>query len=126
VTGQAFYSILPQSYEALIEWVVVLEKSPGGFTISHQSRLYLITQENCVNCPAAKAVVKEAFDADEIDVQTVDLQEMDPDLEFRLLENQVFIASTPSIIVEDNGTLKMLYSGTVPTVEGIRKDLGMK
>jgi len=69
--------------------------------------------------------VKEAFDADEIDVQTVDLQEMDPDLEFRLLENQVFIASTPSIIVEDNGTLKMLYSGTVPTVEGIRKDLGM-
>ena len=124
MTGQAFYSILSQSYEALIERVVVLEKSPGGFTIS-QSRLYLITQENCVNCPAAKAVVKEAFDADEIDVQTVDLQEMDPDLEFRLLENQVFIASTPSIIVEDNGTLKMLYSGTVPTVEGIRKDLGM-
>lgn len=69
--------------------------------------------------------MKEAFDAGEVDIETVDLQEMDPDLEFRLLENQLFIASTPSIILEHNGTLKMLYSGTVPTVEGIRKDLGM-
>ncbi len=69
--------------------------------------------------------MKEAFDANEVDIQTVDLQDMDPDLEFRLLENQVFIASTPSIILEDNGTLKMLYSGTVPTVDDIRKDLGM-
>ena len=50
---------------------------------------------------------------------------MDPDLEFRLLENQVFIASTPSIILENNGTLKMLYSGAVPTVEDVRRELGV-
>ncbi len=57
-------------------------------------------------------------------MRLVDLDEMDPDFEFRLLENQVFVASTPSIIVENNGTLKLLYSGVVPTVEGVRKAVG--
>ena len=28
--------------------------------------LYLFTQDNCVNCPAAKAVVSEAFDGSDI------------------------------------------------------------
>ena len=87
--------------------------------------IYLITQDNCINCPAAKAVVEEALTGSSIRVETVDLQDMDPDLEFRLLENQVFIASTPSIIVEREGALKMLYSGDVPSVEDIRKVLGV-
>ena len=87
--------------------------------------IYLVTQENCINCPAAKAVVEEAFADSVVNVETVDLDSMDPDLEFRLLENQVFIASTPSIIVESNGSLRMLYSGTVPSVDDIRSELGV-
>lgn len=87
--------------------------------------VYLITQENCINCPAAKAVVEEAFAGSIVNVETVDLSTIDPDLEFRLLENQVFISSTPSIIVENNGTLQMLYSGSVPSVEEIRSILGV-
>ncbi|TXT57541.1 MAG: hypothetical protein BAJATHORv1_10243 [Candidatus Thorarchaeota archaeon] len=79
-----------------------------------------------MNCPAAKAVLEEAFAEGEVIVKTVDLQEMDPDLEFRLLEEQVFIASTPSIIMENDGSLKMLYSGTIPTIDGIRKDVGVE
>ncbi|MBD3406598.1 MAG: hypothetical protein GF411_10830 [Candidatus Lokiarchaeota archaeon] len=58
-------------------------------------------------------------------MKTVDLQNMNPDLEFRLLEEQIFIASTPSIILENNGALKLLYAGTIPTVDGIRKDVGV-
>ncbi len=87
--------------------------------------IYLVTQENCINCPAAKAVVEEAFAGSTVNVETVDLPTIDSDLEFRLLENQVFISSTPSIIVEKNGVLKMLYSGSVPTVEDIRSKLGV-
>jgi protein-disulfide isomerase-like protein with CxxC motif len=87
--------------------------------------VYLITQKNCVNCPAAKAVVEEALYNSEITVETIDLLKMDPDFEYRLLENQVFIASTPSILVENEGNLKMLYSGAVPSVEDVRSDLGM-
>ena len=87
--------------------------------------IYLITQENCINCPAAKAVVEEAFTGSIVNVETVDLPTIDPDLEFRLLENQVFISSTPSIIVEKNGVLQMLYSGTIPSVEEIRSILGV-
>jgi hypothetical protein len=98
--------------------------SPGGLHIK-PTMLYLVTQENCANCPAAKAVVQEALQGSPVSCETIDLAKMDPDLEFRLLENQLFIASTPSIILEDDGRLKMLYSGTIPTVEGIRKELGI-
>ncbi|MFW9907738.1 MAG: hypothetical protein ACFFEF_04125 [Candidatus Thorarchaeota archaeon] len=87
--------------------------------------VYIITQENCANCPAAKAVVEEALLGSQIPLKTIDLKHMDPDLEFRLLENQVFIASTPSIVAENNGGLKMLYSGVIPSVEEIRRQLGM-
>jgi len=96
--------------------------SPGGLAI--QPTLYLFTQDNCANCPAAKAVIDEAFDGnDVVRIETVDLQKMDPDFEFKLLEHQVFIASTPSIIIENGGTLRLLYSGEVPSVEGIREEV---
>ena len=96
--------------------------SPGG--LATKPTLYLFTQESCVNCPAAKAVVTEAFNgSDIVDIQTIDLQKIDPDFEYRLLENQIFIASTPTIIVENNGAMKLLYSGQVPDVDTIRKEV---
>ncbi len=50
---------------------------------------------------------------------------MDPDFEFKLLENQVFIASTPSILLENNGSVKLLYSGEVPTIDSVRRAIGV-
>ncbi|MFQ5833888.1 MAG: thioredoxin family protein [Candidatus Thorarchaeota archaeon] len=87
--------------------------------------LYLFTQEDCANCPAAKAVVEEALKGTGVSMKTVDLERVDEDLDFRLLENQIFIASTPSIVVENSGSLELLYSGEVPTIEQVRKSLGV-
>jgi glutaredoxin len=95
--------------------------APGGQDIA--PIIYLFTQDGCVNCPAAKAVIQEAFDGSNVNYETIDLQAMDPDFEFKLLEHQVFIASTPSIIIENGGTLRLLYSGEVPTVEEIRREV---
>ncbi|MHA2026236.1 MAG: thioredoxin family protein [Candidatus Thorarchaeota archaeon] len=84
----------------------------------------MFTQDNCANCPAAKAVINEAFDgSNKVNVETVDLQLMDPDFEFKLLEHQVFIASTPSIMIENGGKLRLLYSGEVPSVDAIREEV---
>ncbi|NHJ14417.1 MAG: hypothetical protein EAX95_12130 [Candidatus Thorarchaeota archaeon] len=90
------------------------------------STLYLFTQEKCVNCPAAKAVVQEALEGTGIPVKVVDLLDVDEDLDFRMLESQIFIASTPSIVLENEGSLKLLYSGVVPSVEDVRKSLGVR
>ena len=95
---------------------------PGG--LATKPTIYLVTQDNCVNCPAAKAVVNEAFEgSDSVQVKTVDLNQMDPDFEFKLLENQIFIASTPSIILENNGSMKLLYAGKVPDIDDIRREV---
>jgi hypothetical protein len=95
--------------------------TPGGQDIA--PTIYLFTQEGCANCPAAKAVIQEAFDGTNVILETVDLQAMDSDFEFKLLEHQVFIASTPSIIIENGGNLRLLYTGEVPTVEQIRREV---
>ncbi|MFW9800353.1 MAG: thioredoxin family protein [Candidatus Thorarchaeota archaeon] len=87
--------------------------------------LYLFTQQDCANCPAAKAVVEEALVGTGVSVKTVDLEKVDEDLDFRLLESQIFIASTPSIVLENSGSLELLYSGEVPTIEQVRKSLGV-
>ncbi|MFW9808104.1 MAG: hypothetical protein ACFFE6_01880 [Candidatus Thorarchaeota archaeon] len=97
-------------------------QSPGG--LATKPTLYLFTQDNCANCPAAKAVINEAFyGSNNIRIETIDLKRMDPDFEFRLLEQQLFIASTPSIIIENGGKLRLLYSGEVPSVEAIREEV---
>ncbi|MGD9397830.1 MAG: thioredoxin family protein [Candidatus Thorarchaeota archaeon] len=95
--------------------------TPGGQDLS--PTIYLFTQDGCANCPAAKAVIQEAFDGTNVNWDTIDLQAMDPDFEFKLLENQVFIASTPSIIIENGGEIRLLYSGDVPTVDEIRREV---
>lgn len=95
--------------------------APGGQDIP--PTIYLFTQDGCANCPAAKAVIQEAFDDSNVILQTIDLQAMDPDFEFKLLEQQVFIASTPSIMIENGGKLKLLYSGEVPSVAEIRREV---
>jgi hypothetical protein len=89
------------------------------------STLYVFTQEDCANCPAAKLVVEEALVGTGYPMRVVDLKEVDDDLDFRMLENQIFIASTPSIVFENQGSLKLLYSGEVPSVEDVRKSLGV-
>ncbi len=86
--------------------------------------LYLFTQDNCANCPAAKAAINEAFDvSDIVSIETIDLQKVDPDFEFKLLENQIFISSTPAIIVANNSKMKLLYSGQIPDVDTIRQEV---
>jgi hypothetical protein len=95
---------------------------PGGQDTLYTT-IYIVTQESCTNCPAAKAIVQEATEGTNVPVEIVDLPSMDPDFEFRLLENQVFIASTPTIIIERGGNLRMFSSGQVPSIEGVREAL---
>jgi hypothetical protein len=68
-------------------------------------------------------VINEAFTDSDVLLKTVDLKEMDSDFEYILLEHQIFIASTPAIVVENQGNMKMLYSGQIPDVETIRREV---
>ncbi|MHA1962881.1 MAG: hypothetical protein ACW99U_22050, partial [Candidatus Thorarchaeota archaeon] len=54
-----------------------LNLSPGGLDIK-PGRIYLITQDQCVDCPAAKAVVTEALDGSSIPLDIVDLKSINP------------------------------------------------
>jgi hypothetical protein len=68
-------------------------------------------------------VINEAFTDSDVLLKTVDLKEMGSDFEYILLEHQIFIASTPAIVVENQGNMKMLYSGQIPDVETIRREV---
>ena len=87
------------------------------------STLYLVTQPKCAKCPAAKAVVEEAIQGTDVPLRVINLADMDPEFEFRLLEDQVYVSSTPTIILENGGSLRVVTRGVVPTIEKIRKAL---
>ena len=68
--------------------------------------------------------MNEAFsDTQDVILETINLETMDPDFEFKLLEQQLFITSTPSIIIENGGKLRLLSSGKVLSVDGIREEV---
>jgi hypothetical protein len=68
-------------------------------------------------------VINEAFTDSDVLLKTVDLGKLDSDFEYILLEHQIFIASTPAIVIENHGNMKMLYSGQIPDVETIRREV---
>jgi len=88
-------------------------------------QLYLFTRDECVYCPAAKAIVDEIKeDTPELDVIFVDADNMDDDLSFELAENQIYIFSTPTIIIGNGGPLKVFSSGKVPDVVALKVAIG--
>lgn len=77
--------------------------------------LYLFTREGCVNCPAAKRVVEEIGETvDDLHVIAVNADDIGDDLQDELLENQLFIFSTPAVVIRNDNGLKMFSSGDVP------------
>jgi hypothetical protein len=118
---KAFISRQTKSSLPLLAGSERMIHTPGG--LATKPTLYLFTQDGCANCPAAKAVINEAFDGSDVLIRTVDLKDLDSDFEYVLLEHQIFIASTPAIIVENNGNMKMLYSGQIPDVATIRREV---
>jgi len=88
--------------------------------------LYLFTRTGCVNCPAAELMVEEAIQEESCKavVKIIDADCINESLQYELLENQMFIFAVPTIIVRDEGKMKLVSSGNLPTKAALRKAVG--
>ncbi|WXG40776.1 MAG: conjugal transfer protein TraF [Candidatus Freyarchaeum deiterrae] len=77
--------------------------------------LLVFTQKNCPNCPAMKEIVFEVGRKLSIPVKLVDISDHLPEqLEFDLLQNQIYISSTPSVIlVNEDDSMNELVLGEI-------------
>lgn len=66
--------------------------------------LLIFTRNDCPNCDHIKKLLHE----EEIDFIEVDLDSIDPILEFDLLLNQICIMSAPSIILKEGNHYTMV------------------
>lgn len=88
-------------------------------------KIYVFTREKCPNCPAAKQVVKEAAADMNINVSIIDADSIDDDLQDELLENQVFVFSTPLVLIKNGeGEIRQFSVSSVPDFEELRTVLG--
>ncbi len=82
----------------------------------NSKNLLIFTQKNCPNCPAMKEVVFEVGKKLSIPVNLVDISDNLPEqLEFDLLQNQIYISSTPSVILvnEDDSMRELVLGGVI-------------
>jgi glutaredoxin len=69
------------------------------------NKIYLFTSKKCVDCPAVKAALKEKnIDYIEVDIESAKFDKM----QYDLLSNNIFIMTTPRIIVEENGKMSLV------------------
>lgn len=88
-------------------------------------KLILFTREKCPKCPAAKEVVKEIAADMSVDVEAINADNIAEELEYELLENQLFVFSTPTVMIrDDKGKLKKFSTGEIPNPERLRITLG--
>ncbi len=68
-------------------------------------KIYLFTGKKCVNCPAVKASLKENnIDFIEVDIDSVKFEKM----QYDLLENNIFLMTTPKLMIEENGKMELI------------------
>lgn len=77
--------------------------------------LLIFTQKNCPNCPAMKEIVFEVGKKLNIPIKLVDISNNVPEhLEFDLLQNQIYISATPSVIlVNEDDSMRELVLGEI-------------
>ncbi|MEM3088884.1 MAG: conjugal transfer protein TraF, partial [Candidatus Bathyarchaeia archaeon] len=78
-------------------------------------KLLVFTQMNCPNCPTMKKITLEVGKKLNIPVELVDITNSVPEsLEFDLLQNQIYISSTPSVVlVNEDGSIRELVLGEI-------------
>lgn len=86
-------------------------------------KLIVFTQENCPNCPVAKKSAEKVCEELNIPLEIIDVKELSEELEFELLKNQIYIASTPTIIAVGEDDMKALVLGEPVTYEELKNML---
>jgi len=84
-------------------------------------RIYLFFREGCPNCPAAEAIIDEIAAETGVKVVKVNADNISVDLEYKLLESQIFVFSTPVVVIEDEKGMVLHSAGTVPKYKMLKK-----
>lgn len=84
---------------------------------SDQKEVIIFTLKGCVLCPSAKEMVRSVCESMACTVNEIDLMSISEDLEMRLLEHGIYIASVPSIVLCTGDDLKLVSRGEVPAFD---------
>ncbi|MEM1511296.1 MAG: hypothetical protein QXW47_01465 [Candidatus Jordarchaeales archaeon] len=87
------------------------------------SKLLVFTQENCPNCPVAKKAAEKVSEELRIPLEIFDVTRLPEELEFELLQNQIYIASTPAIVAIEEGGMRLLVLGDPVSYEDLKNIL---
>ncbi|MBS7287901.1 MAG: glutaredoxin family protein [Candidatus Freyarchaeota archaeon] len=87
------------------------------------NKLLVFTQKNCPNCPVAKKSAEKVGEELHIPVEVIDITELPEELEFELLKNQIYIASTPAIVAVEENNMRVLVLGDPVSYEELKSML---
>lgn len=83
--------------------------------------VYVFKRKECPNCPAAEAMVDEIGAETGVKVVKVNADNIGINLEYKLLEEQIFVFATPVIVLENENGMIMHSAGAVPKYNKLKR-----
>lgn len=83
-------------------------------------QIYLISGRVCPDCRVVEKMLKEIKSEIGISLKAIDVDNMDYEFAFKLLSHQIYVSRTPTMILEEDGDFKILFSG-IPNIDDLRK-----
>jgi glutaredoxin len=74
----------------------------------------------CPDCRVVEKMLKEIKSEIGISLKAIDVDNMDYEFAFKLLSHQIYVSRTPTMILEEDGDFKILFSG-IPNIDDLRK-----
>lgn len=89
------------------------------------SKIYVFTRRECPNCPAAKQIAEDVAVDMNVSISIINADDIDDDLQDELLENQIFVFSTPLVLIKNgDGEIRQFSVVSPPDFEELRTALG--
>ena len=83
--------------------------------------VYVFFRKECPICPAVKAMVDEIAGETGVKVVKVNADNISVNLEYKLLESQIFVFSTPVVVIENEKGMVLHSAGSVPKYKKLEK-----
>lgn len=85
-------------------------------------QFYLISGRVCPDCKVVEKMLKEIESKIGVSLKIIDVETMNYEFAFKLLSQSIYVGKTPTMIMEDDGEFKILFSG-IPDIDDLREML---
>ena len=85
-------------------------------------RVFLLSGRKCSACRVVEKMLHEIESEIGLPLKNIDVESIDYEFAFKLLSQSIYIGRTPTMLLENDGEFKILFTG-IPDIDDLREML---